>query len=60
MPLTTENLTVANVDAEIETTKQEFRKRLRHLRALRRCLADEAEGKQRSVFPEENTETEPK
>lgn len=52
MPLTTKHLTAAKVEAEIKKVNEEYRKRLRHLRALRRCLADEADG-QVTLLPDE-------
>ena len=42
MPLTEKTgLSVEDIKAEIETLEKETRQRLRHLRALLRCLEDE-------------------
>ena len=54
MPLTDETtgLTVDMVKAEIEQEQERSRTRLRHLRALLRCLKDEVGGQKDLPFDE--------
>ena len=48
--------TIDSVKADIELIEQESRKRLRHKRALLRCLEDEANDKQGKLFVDEDAE----
>jgi len=50
MSLTSEGLTVEKVKTQIAGIEEETRKRLRHLRALLRCLEDEREGQKELPF----------